>query len=95
MKLESYVEDIKLVLTGGLLELEIPDSTIAQIVNKSLREVQKYIDIPKFVTVPFANCIDLTNWKHQSIVKVYRTSSYGDPIGTPGQAYYDPLYAQQ
>lgn len=60
MKLENYIEQIKLALTGGLLELEIPDTTIAQIVNQSLREVQKYIDIPKLVTVPYAPCIDLS-----------------------------------
>lgn len=59
MKLESFVSEIKLALTGGLLELEIPDSTIAQIVNRSLREVQRYIDIPKLITVPYAKCIDL------------------------------------
>ena len=61
MQLQQYVDDIKLMITGGVLELEIPDSTIAQVVNKSLKEVQKYIDTSKFVTVPFSKCIDLTN----------------------------------
>ena len=59
MQLQNFIDEIKLALTGGLLELEIPDSTIAQIVNKSLREIQRYIDIPKLVTVPYAKCIDL------------------------------------
>lgn len=94
MKLENYIEQIKLALTGGLLELEIPDTTIAQIVNQSLREVQKYIDIPKLVTVPYASCIDLSGWKHSSIVKVYRTVGYNsDSTGSPLEN--DPMYMQQ
>ena len=95
MKLDSYVNDIKLQLTGGVLELEIPDSTIAQVVNNCLREVQKYIDIPKLVTVPFAKCIDLEGWKHQSIVKVYRTYGYGDNATGGNSLMNDPLYMQQ
>lgn len=95
MKLQSYIAEIKLELTGGLLELEIPDTTLAQIVNKSLREVQRYIDIPKLITVPFARCIDLKDWKHSSIVKVYRTVGYnGDPEAGDSMMN-DPMYMQQ
>ena len=59
MKLQDYISEIKLELTGGLLELEITDETIAALVNKAFREIQRYIDIPKLITVPFASCIDL------------------------------------
>ncbi|MDY3757392.1 MAG: hypothetical protein SO009_03750 [Bacilli bacterium] len=94
MKLQDYIDEIKLELTGGLLELEIPDTTIARIVNMALREVQRYIDIPKLITVPYAKCIDLTDFKHDSIVKVYRTTGYsssenGDTLMN------DPMYQQQ
>lgn len=61
MQLQQYIDDIKIMLTGGVLELELPDSTIAKVVNKSLKEVQKYIDTSKFVTVPYARCIDLSD----------------------------------
>lgn len=95
MQLQNYIDEIKLELTGGLLELELPDTTIAQIVNKSLREVQKYIDIPKLITVPFASCIDLTDWKYDSIVKIYRTTGYNGGPDQGGELINDPMYMQQ
>ena len=95
MKLQSYITEIKLNLTGGLLKLEIPDTTIAQIVNMSLREVERYIDIPKLVTVPYARCIDLTNFKHNSITHVYRTIGYNGNAETGDTMVNDPMYMQQ
>lgn len=95
MKLENYVDSIKLSLTGGVLELEIPDNTVAKIVNMSLREVQKYIDIPKMVTVPYAKCIDLKGWKHQSIVNIYRTTGYNGDPEHGSELVNDPMYMQQ
>ena len=72
MQLNDYVNEIKLELTGGLLELEITDETIASLVTKAFREIQRYIDIPKLITVPFASCIDLDGWRHNSIVLYHR-----------------------
>lgn len=95
MKLQQYIDDIKLQLTGGLLELEIPDNTLAQVVNKSLREVQKYIDTSKFVTVPYSKCIDLTGWKHDSITRVYRTTGYNGDPEHGSELVNDPMYMQQ
>lgn len=95
MKLESFISEIKLALTGGVLDLEIPDTTISQIVTRSLREVQQYIDVPKMVTVPYTKCIDLTDFKHSSIVKVYRTTGYGGEAEETNDLMNDPMYMQQ
>ena len=35
MQLKEYVEDIKLEITGGILELEISDDIISKLVIKS------------------------------------------------------------
>ena len=94
MHLDDYVQEIKLELTGGVLELEIPDSTISQLVNKAFREIQRYIDIPRFITVPFAKCIDLKDWKHSSILKVYRAEGF-DSTGINAGVLNDPMYMQQ
>ena len=61
MKLQSYIDEIKLNVTGGILDLEIEDSTIAKIVNAAMREMQRYICSTKLLTVPYAKCIDLSN----------------------------------
>ena len=107
MRLADYVNEIKLELTGGVLELEITDDVIASLVNKAFREIQRYIDIPKLVTVPFAPCIDLGPWvddkgvqhegfKCSSIVRVYRTIGYnGNNEVTNNQNINDPMYMQQ
>ena len=107
MRLADYVNEIKLELTGGVLELEITDDVIASLVNKAFREIQRYIDIPKLVTVPFASCSDLGPWvddkgvqhegfKCSSIVRVYRTVGYnGNNEVTNNQNINDPMYMQQ
>ena len=89
MTLQEYVDEIKLVLTGGVLTLEITDDTIAKTVNRTLKEIQRYIDTTKLVTVPFASCIDLTNFKHSSIVNVFPTSGV-----TSSMTISDPFAAQ-
>ncbi len=95
MTLQEFVENIKMELTGGILELEIDDDTIGKIVKQALQEVQRYIDETKLVEVPFASCIDLTGFKHSSIIKVFRTSPIGDLSNTNnGISSIDPMYAQ-
>ena len=97
MTLQDYVDEIKLELSGGLLNLEIPDETIATIVKKSLREINRYIDETKIITVPFAPCIDLKDFNYNSIVAVFRASAYsGDTSGEGlNGSFSDPMYMQQ
>ena len=95
MQLTDYIEEVKLELTGGVLELEIPDKTIGEVVKKAFREIQRYIDSTKLITIPYAKCIDLTDFKCSSITKVYRTEDYmGDSSGI-GNGRMDPMYAQR
>lgn len=99
MTMQDVINEIKLELTGYLLEMEIDDSVLQQVVNKAMRELERYWDETTMVTIPFASCIDLTGSeldlkeKVSSIVKVYRTEGTGD--ATAATAYSDPLYAQQ
>lgn len=94
MTLEEYVDDIKLELTGGVLELEISDEIIAKTVQRALKEVQRYIDTTKLVTVPYVPCIDLTDFNCSAVVDVFRIDGYtGDSLASGG--IVDPMYAQQ
>ena len=43
MKLQEYIDYIKLMITGGVLELELPDTSLAQVVNNSLEEIQNIL----------------------------------------------------
>lgn len=42
MKLQEVVDEIKLELTGSVLEMEIEDATIIQVINKALRELERF-----------------------------------------------------
>ena len=100
MTLQDYIDEIRLELTGDVLTLEVTDETLGKIVHKALREVQRYIDSTKVITVPFARCIDLNNceWftEHvSSITKIYRTEGYMNTGDKPRSgADLDPFQAQ-
>ena len=82
MKLENVLDEIKLELTGLILDMEITDETLVSVVKKALRELTRYWDESRLITIPFASCIDLEgkffDEQVSSIVKVYRTEGMGD-----------------
>lgn len=96
MELQDYVEDIKLELTGGITHLEIPDEIIAKLVNKTLREVQRYCDETRLITIPYAKCIDMTDTEVSSVSAVYRTYGIGNESSSSSSTIsgYDPVSTQ-
>jgi hypothetical protein len=98
MKLDDVLDEIKLELTGQVLEMEINDETLVSVVKKALRELTRYWDESHLLTVPFASCIDLEgeffNEKVSSIVKVYRTEGLGDS-SSGVSVMTDPVYMAQ
>ena len=82
MKLEEVIDEIRLELTGYILDIEITDETLVSVVKKALRELERYWDESTLIRVPFASCIDLDGEffreKVSSIIKVYRTEGVGD-----------------
>ena len=97
MTVQDIMDEIKLELTGGVLELEIEDKSIELVIKKALREIQRYWDETSFVTIPFEPCLDLKKYSLDSvsIVKVYRTSGLGNADDASNSLTMDPLYAQQ
>ena len=97
MKMIDVIDEIKLELTGGILDLELEDVTLEMIIRKALREIQRYWDETSFVTVPYESCIDLKKYQLDScsIVKVYRITGMGNSSDVSSAATMDPLYAQQ
>lgn len=92
MDMKAYIDEIKLDVTGGILELEIGDDTIQKIVNSAMREMQRYICSTKLLTVPYSKCIDLGDIKVNAIARVYRAE--GVDTSTDTEHYYtDPVQA--
>ena len=94
MDLQGYVDNIKLQLTGGVLDLELTDETLAQLVNAALREVQRYIASTKIITIPYKACIDLSEYNVSSVSRVFRADGYviANSDIENGAAYTDPMY---
>ena len=81
IKLFDYVQEVKLLVSGGVLNLEIPDETIERIVLSAFRELQRYIDSTKFITIPYSPCIDMSDYDVNSVSRVYR--AVADSTSTP------------
>lgn len=96
MEMKGYVDEIKLELTGNLLSLEIPDITLEAVVKKAFREVQRFIDTTKLITVPYSQCIDLSGSKVSSVTRIFRSAGYlGSASQESNQMQVDPMYAMQ
>ena len=105
MERAAFRDEIKLRLTGNLLELELNDETIDMIINSALRELQRYICTTELITVPFSKCIDLStvtnesgnNIKVSSVSRIYRAEGFNSDStdSSNSTVAVDPLYASQ
>jgi hypothetical protein len=96
MELQAYKEEILFKLTGGVLECELDDKALTQVLNASLREVQRYIDTTVIKTIPFDNCIDLSDYNVSSVSRVYRAKGFqANESSESTQTPADPMYASQ
>lgn len=88
----EYRDEIKLLLSGGILNLEISDETIDKIINSAFREVQRYIDSTRMITIPFSKVIDMTPYHVSSVARVYRAYSN---VTASGDSNEDPVALAQ
>ena len=72
MKMQAYIDEIRLALTGGVLDLELDDAALQKVINSAMREMQRYICSTKIVTLPYKKCIDMKPYKPNAVVRVYR-----------------------
>lgn len=95
MDMQAIKDEVLLRLTGDVVSFELSDSTLTKIINSSLREVQRYIDTFKLVTVPYSSCIDVSEYKVSSVIGVRRAEGYMANNPENSSATMDPLYASQ
>lgn len=96
MDMQGYINEVTLKLTGNVVSMELSDTTLTSLINSSLRELQRYIDTTKLVTIPFQNCIDVKPYKINSVARIYRTEGYmGNNISKDTGTTVDPMYASQ
>ena len=97
MDRQAYKDEIIFKLTGGVLDIELDDAALDKLINAAFREVQRYIDTTKIITIPYKHCIDFTGCNVSAVARVYRAESYIGTGGlyTDGTMPVDPMYASQ
>ncbi len=93
MDLTQLRDDVKTEVDGSILTLEIPDETVDKLIYRSLRELNRYYDSFKTITVPYSSCIDLSAYKVNSVLRVLRAQAISTDI--QGGRTFDPLLATQ
>ena len=93
---QFYIDYIKLMTTGASkLRSDLTDEQIGLYVDAALVELQRYMDEPVLISVPFAKIIDLKDFDYNYILHVYRTEGFtGDTTVGVTTSDVDPLYAQ-
>lgn len=94
MDMQAIKDEVLLKLTGDVVSFELSDAALTKVINSSLREIQRYIDTFKMITVPYSSCIDLSDYKVSSVTGVRRTEGYLSS-SNDDSATVDPLYASQ
>lgn len=102
MHIDDFRDEIKLKLTGDLLESELDDDTLNKIIKSALRELQRYINHTRLITIPYKSCIDLSKKEDtnnvkidvNSVVMVYRTDELSGASGNTGSSS-DPMQVAQ
>lgn len=96
MDLSAYKDEIIFKLTGGVLECELDDPSLDKVINAAFREVQRYIDTTVIKTIPYQNCIDLSDYNVSAVARVYRARGFiADDGGKNTLSPADPMYASQ
>lgn len=96
MEFKAIVEQVKFNITGGILDCELDDEGFGKVVNSAFREVQRYIDDTKLITIPYKPCIDLTKYSVSAVARVFRAVGYlMNDESTDGTYPADPLYLSQ
>lgn len=93
MDRKAFKDEIAFRLTGGVLQLELDDVALDNVLNAAFREVQRYIDTTKIVTIPFQRCIDLKGAKVSTVSTVRRADPRGGGFTNYGSTMSDPITA--
>ena len=96
MELSGYKEEILFKLTGGVLDCELDDKALTMTINSALREVQRYIYTTVIKTIPYKDCIDLSDYNVSSVSRVYRAKGFmANDSDSNSTTPADPMYASQ
>ena len=89
MERQALKDEIIFTLTGGLLNCELDEKALDMLINSGLREIQRYVDSTKLITIPYSRCIDMSEYKVNSVSRVYRAVGFTSDTATGSTTYTD------
>lgn len=96
MERASLRDEIVFKVTGGLLQCELDEKALNTLIDSAMREIQRYIDTTRIITIPYQRCIDMTKYKVNSVSRVYRAIGFTSDNGqSDTDLVVDPMYASQ
>lgn len=97
MDMQQLKDEVTLKLTGDIVELELSDAALTRLCNSALRELQRYYDGTRLITIPYNKCIDLKEYNVNAVARIYRAEGYlnAEVEGNPNSAGIDPMQASQ
>lgn len=96
MERASLRDEIVFKVTGGLLQCELDEKALNTLIDSAMREIQRYIDTTRIITIPYQRCIDMTKYKVNSVSRVYRATGFTSDNGqSDTDLVVDPMYASQ
>ena len=97
MDMQQLKDEVTLKLTGDIVDLELSDSALTKLCNSALRELQRYYDGTVLITIPYKSCIDLSEYKVNSVARIYRSQGYINTEVSENHtsATIDPMQASQ
>ncbi len=97
MELKDYIDNIKFQLTGGVLESEIDDKGYENIINMSLKELNRYYNGTRLLELDCpGTCIDISDHPEiNTIVNVYRLNGTSVGADSNTDSTIDPVAMSQ
>lgn len=96
MDMDSLRNELRLRLTGGVIDLELPDASLDGCITSALRQIQRYYDSTMLATIPYNTCIDLKGTPVSSVSRVFRSEGYvsseTNNSSMQESSSYDPMY---
>jgi hypothetical protein len=97
MEMKQLIDEVTLKLTGDIVDLELSDTALTKLCNSALRELQRYYDGTRLITIPFSKCIDMKEYNVNAVARIYRAEGYinTEVSGNHNSATIDPMQASQ
>ena len=71
----EVISYVKKRLGSPVIDVDLPDSSIGELVDEAFNEVKRYITETRYLTIPYSNCIDTKGCNINTVTQIFRTQN--------------------